>query len=76
MGWPKAARLDSVPRSIPPEPLGSQEEGLAGQQMVIGRRGCPADGRLSGQMAGWVGVRSSPICSCLCRGFSPLLRLN
>lgn len=41
MGWSKAARPDSVLCSIPPRPLGSQEEGLAGQQMVGWEEGLP-----------------------------------
>lgn len=41
MGWSKAARPDSVLCSIPPKPLGSQEEGLAGRQMVSWEEGLP-----------------------------------
>lgn len=42
MGWSKAARPDSVPCSIPPKPPGSQEEGLAGRQMVNWEEGLPS----------------------------------
>lgn len=42
MGWSKAGRPDSVPCSIPPKPLGSQEEGLAGRQMVSWEEGLPS----------------------------------
>lgn len=43
MGWFKAARPDSVLCSTTPHPrpLGSQEEGLAGQQMVGWEEGLP-----------------------------------
>lgn len=60
-----------VPCSILPTSglWGARRRAWQGGRWWVGRRGCPADGRLSGQMANWVGVRSSPICFCPCRAF-------
>lgn len=75
-GLVQGSQARFTPCSILPTsgPWGARRRAWQGGRWWVGRRGCPADGRLSGQMANWVGVRSSPICFCPCRGFSQYLQ--
>lgn len=70
-GLVQGSQARFTPCSILPTsgPWGARRRAWQGGRWWVGRRGCPADGRLSGQMANWVGVRSSPICFCPCRAF-------